>query len=331
MLMAPLPLTIAINDYDHVRDLLTGRVGAEGIALTALNFEVEEIFFRFVRFREWDISEMSMGKYVSLRAGGDDSLIAIPVFPSRLFRHSGIYVRSDGAVRAPGDLKGKRIGVPEWSQTAVIYMVGLLRREYGVALEDVDWVQAGVNEPGRPEKAALKLPDRMRLTRVADKTLNGMLKAGELDAVMSAHPPESYEKGEPWIRRLFEDHAPVELDYYRKTGIFPIMHTVAIRREAYDRHRWIAMNLLEAFEAAKRRSLARLREYNTARIPLPWLPARTKEIAAIFGEDFWPYGVEPNRRTLEAFLDFAHEQGVCQRLLKVEDLFAPETATRYRV
>jgi 4,5-dihydroxyphthalate decarboxylase len=329
--MAPLPLTIAINDYDHVRDLLTGRVEAEGIVLTALNFEVEEIFFRFVRFREWDISEMSMGKYVSLRAGGDDTLMAIPVFPSRLFRHSGIYVRSDGTVRAPGDLKGKRIGVPEWSQTAVVYMVGLLRREYGLELEDVDWVQAGVNEPGRPEKAALRLPDRLRLVRIADKTLTGMLKAGELDAVMSAHPPESHEKGEPWIRRLFEDHAPVELDYYRKTGIFPIMHTIAIRREVYDRHRWIAMNLLEAFEAAKRRSLARLREYNTARIPLPWLPTRAKEIAAIFGDDFWPYGVEPNRRTLEAFLAFAYEQGVCQRLLKVEELFAPETATRFRV
>jgi len=193
--MAPLPLTIAINDYDHVRDLLTGRVEAEGISLTALNFEVEEIFFRFVRFREWDISEMSMGKYVSLRAGGDDTLTAIPVFPSRLFRHSGIYVRSDGPVRAPGDLKGKRIGVPEWSKTAVVYMVGLLRREYGVALEDVDWVQAGVNERGRPEKAALKLPESVRLIRVTDKTLTGMLRAGELDAVMSAHPPEAYEKG----------------------------------------------------------------------------------------------------------------------------------------
>jgi 4,5-dihydroxyphthalate decarboxylase len=329
--MAPLPLTIAINDYDHVRDLLTGRVEAEGIALTALNFEVEEIFFRFVRFREWDISEMSMGKYVSLRAGGDDSLIAIPVFPSRLFRHSGIYVRSDGPVREPQHLRGKRIGVPEWSQTAVIYMVGLLRHEYSVALEDVDWVQAGVNEPGRPEKAALKLPESVRLTRVADRTLTDMLKAGELDAVMSAHPPEAYETGEPWIRRLFEDHAPIELAYFRKTGIFPIMHTVALRREVYDRHRWIAMNLLEAFEAAKQRSLARLREYNTARIPLPWLPTRAKEIAQIFGKDFWPYGVEPNRRTLEAFLAFAYEQGVCQRHLKVEELFAPETASRFRV
>jgi len=329
--MPPLPLTIAINDYDHVRDLLSGRVEAEGIALTALNFEVEEIFFRFVRFREWDISEMSMGKYVSLRAGGDDTLIAIPVFPSRLFRHSGIYVRSDGVVREPRDLRGKRVGVPEWSQTAVVYMVGLLRREYGVALKDVDWVQAGVNEPGRPERAALRLPDTVRLTRIADKTLTGMLRAGELDAVMSAHPPEAHERGEPWIRRLFEDHAPLELDYFRKTGIFPIMHTVAIRREVYDRHRWIAMNLLEAFEAAKRRSLARLREYNAARIPLPWLPARTKEVAAIFGEDFWPYGVEPNRKTLEALLDFAYEQGVCQRRLKVDELFAPETATRFRV
>jgi 4,5-dihydroxyphthalate decarboxylase len=329
--MTKLPLTLAINDYDHVRDLLTGRVEAEGIALTALNFEVEEIFYRFVHFREWDASEMSMGKYVSLRAGGDDSLIAIPVFPSRLFRHSGIYIRRDGTVKAPGDLRGRRVGVPEWSQTAVVYMVGFLRHQFGLELNDIDWVQAGVNEPGRTEKAELQLPEGARLTRIGDKALSAMLRAGEIDAVLSAHPPANFEHGEPWIGRLFEDHVPVELDYYRATGIFPIMHTIAIRRPVYDKNRWIAMNLMTGFEAAKQRSLARLREYNTARIPLPWLPARTKEIAAIFGEDFWPYGVEPNRGTLEAFLRMAHEQGVCKRPLRIDELFAPETATRFRI
>lgn len=329
--MAKLALTLAINDYDHVRDLVTGRVEAEGIALTALNFSVEEIFYRFVRFREWDVSEMSMGKYASLRAGGDDSLIAIPVFPSRVFRHSGIYVRRDGPVKAPADLRGRRVGVPEWSQTAVVYMCGFLRHQFGVGLEEVEWIQAGVNQPGRPEQAALKLPPGVRLTRIADKTLDGMLHAGEIAAAFSAHAPASIEAGEPWIARLFEDHVGVELDYYRATGIFPIMHTIAIRREVYDQNRWIAMNLLDAFEATKQRSLARLREYNTARIPLPWLPARAKEIAAIFGADFWPYGVAANRTTLEAFLRFAHEQGVCQRRLSVDELFAPETATRFAI
>jgi 4,5-dihydroxyphthalate decarboxylase len=329
--MAPLPLTIAINDYDHVRDLLTGRVQAEGIALTALNFEVEEIFYRFVNFREWDISEMSMGKYVSLRAGGDDSVIAIPVFPSRVFRHSGIYVRSDGSVKAPADLKGRRVGVPEWSQTAVVYMTGLLTEEYGLRLQDVQWVQAGVNQPGRTETARLQLPEGVALERNAEKNLDAMLRAGEIDAVLSAHPPHSIETGDPAVQRLFPDHAKVERAYYGKTGIFPIMHTIALRREVYDRNKWIAANLMTAFEQAKARSLQRLREYNTARIPIAWLPTYTAEITSLMGEDFWPYGAEPNRKTLEAFLRFAHNQGVCKRLLKLDELFAPETASRFKV
>ena len=329
--MAPQRLTIAINDYDHVRDLLTGRVEAEGIALTALNFEVEEIFYRFVNLRELDISEMSMGKYVSLRAGGDDSLTAIPVFPSRVFRHSGIYVRRNGPVKAPGDLRGKRVGVPEWSQTAVIYMMGLLTEEYGLQLQDIEWLQAGVNAPGRTETAHLAMPSGVHLARVADKSLDGMLLSGEIDAALSANPPRAIHVGNPAVCRLFENYAELEHAYYHKTRIFPIMHTIALKREVYERNRWIAMNLMTAFEQAKSRSLARLREINTARIPLPWLPTATAEGAALMGEDFWPYGAEANRTTIEAFLRFAHATGVCKRLLKVEELFAPETASRFRV
>ena len=329
--MAPLPLTIAINDYDHVRDLLTERVEAEGIALTALNFEVEEIFYRFVNFREWDVSEMSMGKYVSLRAGGDESVIAIPVFPSRVFRHSGIYVRRDGPVKSPGDLRGKRVGVPEWSQTAVVYMMGLLTEEYGLKLQEIEWLQAGVNNPGRTETAHLALPEDVRLTRVTDKSLDGMLLSGEIDAALSANPPRSIHVGDARVRRLFENYAEAERAYYTKTGIFPIMHTVALKRDVYERNRWIAMNLMTGFELAKRRSLARLREINTARIPLPWLPTATAGITALMGEDFWPYGAEPNRKTLDAFLRFAHATGVCKRRLEVQELFAPETASRFKV
>lgn len=329
--MTKLPLTIAINDYDHVRDLLTGRVEAEGIELTALNFVVEEIFYRFVNFREWDISEMSMGKYVSLRAGGDDGVIAIPVFPSRVFRHSGIYVSGKSKVAGPADLRGKRVGVPEWSQTAVVYMTGLLVEEYGVALGEIEWVQAGVNEPGRTETARLEIPGGVRLTRIGDKTLDQMLRSGEIEAALSAHPPDSFLAGDGSIRRLFPDYAELERAYYRKTRIFPIMHTIALRRDVYEQNRWIAMNLLNAFDAAKARSLERLREINTSRIPLPWLPTNTAEIEALMGADFWPYGVEGSRKTLEAFLRFAHRQGVAKRLLSVEELFAPETATRFRV
>ena len=329
--MSKLPLTIAINDYDHVRDLLTGRVDAEGIELTALNFVVEEIFYRFVNFREWDISEMSMGKYVSLRAAGDESVIAIPVFPSRVFRHSGIYVSGKSAVRTAADLRGKRVGVPEWSQTAVVYMTGLLAEEYGVALSDIEWIQAGVNEPGRTETARLQIPSRVRLARSTDKTLDQMLRSGEIDAALSAHPPDSFVAGDGSVRRLFENYAEAERAYFRKTGIFPIMHTIALRRDVYEKHRWIAMNLLNAFEQAKARSLDRLGEINTSRIPLPWLPTGTAEIQALMGVDFWPYGVEGSRKTLEAFLRFAHHQGVCQRPLAVDELFAPETATRFRV
>jgi len=198
-------------------------------------------------------------------------------------------------------------------------------------LQEIEWLQAGVNVPGRTETAHLAIPAGVRLVRVTDKSLDDMLLSGEIDAALSANPPRSIHAGNPAVRRLFENYAEVERAYYRKTGIFPIMHTVALRRDVYERNRWIAMNLMTGFERAKARSLARLREINTARIPLPWLPTATAEITALMGEDFWPYGAEPNRRTLEAFLRFAHGTGVCKRLLDVEALFAPETASRFRV
>jgi 4,5-dihydroxyphthalate decarboxylase len=258
-------------------------------------------------------------------------VIAIPVFPSRVFRHSGIYVSGKSKVREPADLRGKRVGVPEWSQTAVVYMTGLLVEEYGLSLDEIEWVQAGVNEPGRTETARLEIPGGVRLTRIGDKTLDQMLRSGEIEAALSAHPPDSFVAGDGSIRRLFPNYAELERAYYRKTGIFPIMHTIALRRDVYEKNRWIAMNLLTAFEQAKARSLERLAEINTSRIPLPWLPTSTVEIQALMGRDFWPYGAEGNRKTLEAFLRFAHHQGVCRRLLSVDELFAPETATRFRV
>jgi 4,5-dihydroxyphthalate decarboxylase len=329
--MNELPLTLAISEYDHVTDLATGRIVPEGIRLTCLNLPVEEIFFRFLVNREWDVSETSMAKYASLISQGDTSLIAIPVFPSRIFRHSSIYVRRDGPVSAPSDLVGRRVGLPEWAQTAAVYSRGLLMHQFGIDLTSIDWVQAGVNQPGRIEKVDLRLPTGIKLTRIADRTLSEMLVSGDVDAVLSAAPPACFEEGHPNIRRLFENYREVEAAYYRETSIFPIMHVVTIRRELYDRHPWIAMNLLKAFEEAKQRSIARAIDIKAPRFPIPWSYDNARQAQTMFGTDYWPYGIEANRPTLKAFLRYAFEQGVCHRLLEVEELFPKSVRSSFKI
>ena len=329
--MAIIKLTLAIGPYDHVRDFVDGTVRADGIDLIALNLPVEEIFYRFTRFREWDISEMSFGKFVSLVSQNDHSITAIPVFPSRVFRHSSIYVRKNGRIRKPQDLKHKRVGIPEWAQTASIYTRGYLMHEVGIALKDIEWHQAGVNEMGRSEKVKLKLPRGVRYVNHRGRSLNDMLLAGELDAVLSARPPRAALDPDAAVTRLFPDAPGVERAYYRKTGIFPIMHVVALRRKILDRHPWVAMNLFKAFEEAKQRSLGRALDVTASYYPLPWAVDYARQSQALFGDDFWPYGIECNRATLESFLHFAYEQGVCHRKLAPEDLFPVEVQSSYRV
>ena len=328
---ANVQLTLAINDYDHVRDLVSGLVPVEGVDLTCLRFDVEETFFRFARYREWDVSEFSLAKYCSLRAAGDDSLVAIPAFPSRSFRHSAIYVRADGPVDDPAALAGARIGVPEWTQTATVYARGLLAHQYGLDLTAIAWFQGGTNEPGRVEGISVTPAQGVSLTPTPDRTLNDMLIAGELDAVIAAHPPTEFKRGSGTVVRLFSDHRAVEEDYYRATGIFPIMHVVALRRDVHDAHPWVARNLLTAFEEAKRRGLERALDANAPRYPVPWGPANAERAAELFGRDFWPYGIEPNRVTLDAFLGYAHEQGVCARRLAPEDLFVEQVREAFRI
>ncbi len=329
--MNEIPLTLAISPYDHVEDLVVGRVAPEGIRLTCLQLPVEELFFRFLKHREWDVSELSFAKYASLISQGDDTLTAIPVFPSRIFRHSSIYIRRDGPVKTPQDLVGRRVGLPEWAQTAAVYSRGFLAEQYGVDLKSIDWVQAGVNQPGRVEKVALRLPEGIRLTPAPEKSLSQMLVEGEVDAVLSAHAPDCFEHGHPNITRLFENYMEVEAEHYRQTGIFPIMHVMAIKKPLVTERPWIAMSLLKAFEAAKERSIARALEVTAPRFPIPWCFEYARQAQELFGQDYWPYGIEGNRTTLEAFLRYAFEQGVCHRHLKPEELFPAQVQSRVRV
>jgi len=326
--MEKLPITLAIGDYDQTRDVATGEVPIQGVSLNVLYLRPEEMFFRFTFFREWEVSEMSMGKYVSLRSQNDESIAAIPVFPSRAFRHSMLYVREGGDITRPEQLKGARVGVPEWAQTAVIYARGYLCHQAQVPLESVEWVQAGVNDAGRVEKVKLKLPSGVKLRVEPTRSLNDMLLAGDIDAALSARPPRAFGKG---IRRLFPDYEQVEAAYFKETGIFPIMHVIAIKADVLQQHPWLAMNLYKAFEEAKRRSLERLSDITAAHAPLAWLPSYTERLKKLFGEDFWPYGLEPNRTTLQAFVDFAHEQGVCHRRLQLEELFPAQVLASFKV
>jgi 4,5-dihydroxyphthalate decarboxylase len=333
---ARLHLTMATADYDHIRDLVHGVVRADGIALNAFVLEVEEIFHRFIKHLEWDVSEVSFAKYTAMTAQGSGAnapapMVAIPVFPSRVFRHSSLYVRTDRGIAAPKDLEGRTVGIPEWAQTAGIYARGLLAEYYGVDLRKIRWVQAGVNQPGRAEKVELKLPAGIRYEARAEQSLSELLRSGEIDAAMTARVPACFVEGAANIARLFPDYRAEEMRYFEQTGIYPIMHAIAIRRAVFERHPWVAMNLFKAFEEAKQRSAARVADVTAARIPLPWAAALAAEFAQKFGPDLFPYGVEANRPTLEAFCRFAHAQGITERKLTPDDLFPREVRTTARV
>ena len=298
--MPNLQLSFATSDYDHVRDLTSGRIVAEGIDLVASVQAFEETVFRFVNFRDWDVSEMSMGMYVNMLSRGDRSMVGLPVFPSRVFRISSIYIRAESALKTPQDLAGKKIGIPEWAQTAAVYTRGWLTHQIGISLGDIDWYQAGVNQPGRKQGVPATPPEGVALTEIADRSLTEMLLAGDLDAVFSARPPAPFERGEPGIVQLVPDHRAAEEDYFRQTGIFPIMHLYAIRRDIVDAHPWVPMNLIEGLRGGEKRQRASRALDTPTRhdFQSPGSATARREAQALFGEDYWPYGVEKNRVTL---------------------------------
>jgi 4,5-dihydroxyphthalate decarboxylase len=324
-------LTLACWDYDRTRALMDGTVAPDGIELVYLNQPVEETFFRMLRYREFDCCEMSLSSYVaSLDKGAP--FVAIPAFPSRFFRHSCIFVSARSGIRKPEDLKGRRIGVPEYQMTAPVWIRGILSDDYGVKVTECEHFSGGEEEPGRDEKLKLDLPPAIRLKPIpGDKTLSRMLADGELDALVTARAPSTFASRPNDVKRLFPDYVQVEKEYYRRTRIFPTMHTVVIRRDVYEKNPWVAQSLYKAFTEAKARAYALYNQ--TAALPamVPWLVAELEEARREMGEDWWPYGLEPNRKVLETFLRYHHEQGLSKQLRKPEELFARETLAVYKL
>jgi len=330
--MTKLRLTLACWDYDRTRALADGSVQPEGIDLNYLNLHVEETFFRMLRHREFDVAEMSLSSYAMSIARDDPPFIAIPVFPSRFFRQSCIFVSAKSGIREPKDLIGKRVGTPEYQMTAPVWIRGILQDEYGVDPASVDYYTGGEEEPGREEKLKLELPAKFKVKRIgATQTLSQMLADGEVDAMYTARIPSTFQTCPGAVTRLFENYVEVERAYFRRTKIFPIMHTVVIRRDVYHANPWIAQSLLKAFVEAKRKVYENLYTTSALTTMLPWQIAAVEDVRREMGEDWWAYGFEPNHQVLDTFLRYHHEQGLSKRRLQPDELFAPETLEAFKI
>jgi 4,5-dihydroxyphthalate decarboxylase len=325
-------LTVACGNYDRTQALQTGAVQAEGIRLNYVPLGPEEMFWRMSSFKEFDASEMSLSNHVTMVSRGDTSFVAIPVFPSRFFRHSCVFINVASAIGKPQDFKGKRIGVAEYSMTAAVWVRGFLADDYSVKASDVHWFTGGQEEPGRKERVKLTLPPEIKLEPIADdKTLNGMLENGEIDALISARSPTCFVKGSPNVKRLFPNYKDVEIDYYKRTKIFPIMHALVLRREVYEQHPWTARSLYKAFREAKDRAIDTLNLSNPLPYTLPWLIPEAELLRDTFGSDWWPYGIEANRHVLQTLIRYMGEQGLLARALTVEEIFAPSVLGEFKV
>lgn len=326
--MSRLKLSIATTDYDHFRDFRTGAVAAEGIDLTWSVLSHHEVFARFTFNREWDIAELSFAKFMAQVSRPESDIIGLPVICSRLFRFSSFYVNKASGIKTVQDLRGKRIGVPEWAHSAAVYMRGWMHNDAGVKLQDVHWYQAGANAPGRIEKVELALPEGVTLTRVSDKSLSEMLASGELDCVIIARPPTCFLEEDPRVERLFPDFLEMEEEYYQQTGIWPIMHIIAMKKRLLEENPWIARNLYNAFDESKRRSVERLLDPAVSRYPLAWLPTYARRMRTFFGGDPFPFGIDKNRATFEQMMLYTYQQGIASHLMKVDEIFPAGIMTK---
>jgi 4,5-dihydroxyphthalate decarboxylase len=330
-LMAKLDLSVAVGDYDRTRALIDGNVTIDGVDPIYMTLGPEEIFFRAFRATEFDICELSLSSYTVKTARGNCPYIAVPAFVSRTFRHTAIYVRTD-RVKTPGDLKGRKVGVPEYQLTANVWARALLEDDYGVRPADIHWIRGGIEHAGRPEKLTIKLPPGVRLDNAPDgATISGLLEAGEIDGFIAPRPPKLVEKGHPNIGWLFPDPVSVAKDYYKRTGLFPIMHVVGIRRELAERHPWLPGSVFKAFEQSKEVGLAKLSDTSATKVTLPFVEEAVRDARALMGEDFWSYGVDKNRKTLDYFLGQHYAQGLSSRRVSVDEMFHPATFESFKL
>jgi 4,5-dihydroxyphthalate decarboxylase len=318
--MSRLNLSLACVDYDRTRALQDGRVRPEGIDLNFLALPVEETFYRQLRHREFDVSEMSLSSYLLTLDHDEPPFVALPVFPSRYFRHQSIYVNTRSGIDKPEDLAGKRVGIPEYQITAAVWQRGILQDEYGVATASMEYFTGAIEESGRQEKLQLDLPDDIRVSAIGpDENLSAMLEDGRLDAIFSASEPSCVRRADH-VRHLFEDFVSVEQDYYARTGIFPIMHTVVLRREVHEAHPWVARSLVKAFEASLQVAYDDLAYRSALKTMLPWLEQHLADTRAALGDGYWDYGLEKNRQVLDVFARYSYEQGLSKTLRSADEI-----------
>ena len=328
--MSKLQLSVAVGDYDRVRPLIDGTVSIDGVDATYMNLVPEEIFFRAFRHAEFDICELSFSSFTVKTAQGDNPYVGVPAFVSRAFRHTSIYVRTD-RVRLPADLKGRKVGLPEYQLTANGWARAILEDDHGVKPADVIWVRGGIETPGRPEKIGLDLPKEIRIESAPEgATISQLIERGEIDGFMAPRPP-ALAGAHPHVGWLFADPTAAAMDYYKRTRIFPIMHLVGVRRSIAERHPWLPAAVLKAFGEAKAVALAKLSDTSATKVTLPFVEEQLKSTRALMGQDFWSYGLESNRHVIEAFLRHHHGQGLSPRRLGVEELFHPATLESHKV
>src|ERR1700676_4786927 len=329
--MSKLNLSIAIGDYDRNRPLIDGAVRIDGVDPVFMTLSPEEIFFRAFRSTDFDICELSLSSFTLKTALGSCPYVGIPAFVSKAFRHTSIYVRTD-RIKEPKDLRGRKVGVPEYQLTANVWARAILEDDFGVRPADIHWIRGGIEEPGRPEKIAVKLPDGVRLDNAPEgATISALLEEGEIDGFIAPRPPTLLENGHPNIGWLFPDPVAVAKDYFKRTGFFPIMHVVGVRRELAERHPWLPGAVLKAFEQSKQAGLAKLSDTSATKVTLPFVEERLAEARALMGHDFWSYGVEPNRKVLDYFLAQHHAEGLSERRVAVDELFHPATYETFKL
>ncbi|MXP62675.1 ABC transporter substrate-binding protein [Roseomonas sp. M0104] len=321
-----LTLSLACTLSDRTRPVLDGRVRVPGARFIALPGEPEDIFRRALRDKAFEVTELSMGSHIVTTARGDSPYVGVPVFLSRAFRHSAIYARTDRGIRGPADLAGRRIGLPEYQQTAALWVRGMLREHYGVDTTGIAWRTGGLEEKGGSERVALTLPPHLDVRPIGpEETLNGLLAAGELDAIVAPRPPSCFTARSAPVDRLYPDYRREEEAYHRATGFFPIMHCLAVRKDVAAAHPWLPLELFRAFSRAKEMSLEELSRVNVLRVSLPWIAAEFEAQAAAMGGDPWPYGFRRNRDEIAAMIRYAAQDGLAAESIGPEALFHPST------